>query len=81
MPRGHKKSSNLIESESMSPSSLESAAPVVVGYRTTEDRWARMMGVRFLIPAGTEAETVPQQWIDLGITYEPMWSTNGADVH
>lgn len=72
MARGSKKSLNSIESENVSP-------PSVVGYRTTEDRWARMMGVRFLIPAGAEAETVPQQWIDLGIAHEPIWSSNGVE--
>lgn len=70
MARGSKKALAINEPIEVSPPS----------FRVTEDRWVRMMGVRFLVKAGTESSKVEPLWIDQGVPYEVVGGSHGVDV-
>ena len=71
MARGSRKTSISTEPAEVSPPS----------FRVLEDRWVRLMGVRFLVEAGTTSSRVEPLWIDQDIPYEQIGGANGTDQH
>lgn len=70
MARGSRKALAISEPAEVSPPS----------FRVTESRWVRLMGVRFLVEAGTTSSKIEPLWIDQGIPYEQIGGANGTDV-
>ena len=71
MARGSRKTLISTEPAELSPPS----------FRVLEDRWVRLMGVRFLVPAGTTSSKIEQIWIDHEIPYEQIGGANGINQH